>query len=98
MSCRTGAAADFLIFSLAEFQAAMPTPSKFPYSSANDVGNTTGMGFGVGVRVTVGVGVGVASGFGYGVGVTAGTVFVIVTPLFHANFLPLFIQVYFLPA
>lgn len=99
MSCRTGAAADFLIFSLAEFHAAMPTPSKFPYNSANEVGNTTGTGVGVGVGATVGVGVGVTSGVGdaEGVGEDFG-LDAIATPLFHANFLPLLIHVYFLPA
>jgi len=97
MSCRTGAAADFLIFSLAEFHAAMPTPSKFPYNSANDVGNTTGTGVGVGVGATVGVGKDVGVGVASGVGVTTGTGFAIATPLFHTNFLPLLMHVYFLP-
>jgi hypothetical protein len=49
----------------------------------------------VGVEVTSGVGEG--AGVGVEVGVAAGTGFAIVTPLFHTNFLPLLMQVYFLP-
>jgi hypothetical protein len=56
----------------------------------------TGVGVGVGVGVTVGVGVGITSGVGEGVGVglTTGTIF---TPLFHTNFFPDLMQVYFTP-
>ena len=49
----------------------------------------------MGVEVTSGVGEGV--GVGVGVGVTAGTGFAIATPLFQTSFLPLLMQVYFLP-
>ena len=54
---------------------------------------------GVGVGVGVGVGIGVTVGVGVGVGVTVGVGvgFDIATPLFHTNFFPLFIHVYFLP-
>jgi hypothetical protein len=47
-------------------------------------------GVGVGELVGVEVGVGVATGLGFG----AATF----TPLFHTSFLPLLMQVYFLPA
>jgi hypothetical protein len=47
--------------------------------------------------VGVGVGVGVTDCVGLGVGVTTGTGFAIATPLFHTNFLPLLMHVYFLP-
>jgi hypothetical protein len=49
----------------------------------------------VGVEVTSGVGEG--AGVGVEVGVAAGTGFAIATPLFHTNFLPLLMQVYFFP-
>ena len=49
---------------------------------------SVGVGVGVGVGVATGVGVGVATGVGLAM----------VTPLFHTSFLPLFTQVYFLPA
>ncbi len=42
-------------------------------------------------------GVGVGVGVGEGVGVTAGTGFATATPLFQTSFLPLLMQVYFLP-
>ena len=49
---------------------------------------------GVGVTSGVGVGEGVGVGVGVGVGFTTGTTF---TPLFHTNFFPELIQVYFNP-
>ena len=53
------------------------------------------------VGVAVGVGVGVAVGVGDGVGVALGELLgfgaATTTPLFHTNFLPLLIQVYFFP-
>ena len=61
-----------------------------------------GVGVGVGV-VVVGVGVGVepiapiGSPIAVGVGVTDGFGVGTTTPLFHTSFLPLLIQVYFLP-
>lgn len=63
------------------------------------------MGVGVVFGVTEGVGAGVADGVGVGVGDDEGAGVVVVadvgfgsnTPLFQANFLPDFIQVYFLP-
>ena len=42
-------------------------------------------------------GVGVGVGVGEGVGVTAGTGFATAAPLFQTSFLPLLMQVYFLP-
>ena len=50
------------------------------------------------VGVGVGVGVGVVTGVGVGVGVATGVGLATGTPLFHTSFLPLFTQVYFLPA
>jgi len=54
-------------------------------------------GVGVGITITVGVGVGVAEGEGVGVVVATGAGFATATPLFQTNFVPFFIQVYFLP-
>ena len=53
---------------------------------------------GVATGVGVGVGVGVATGIGDGVAVGVGLTTAIATPLFHTSRLPLFTQVYFLPA
>lgn len=53
--------------------------------------------FSVPVGAGFGVGKGVAAGVGVGVGVATGTGFVVATPLFHTNFVPLLMQVYFLP-
>ena len=55
-----------------------------------------GVAVGDAVGVAVGDAVGVAVGDAVGVGVGAG--FAIATPLFQINFLPDFMQVYFLPA
>ena len=52
---------------------------------------------GVGVAEGEGVGVGVEEGEGVGVGVATGAGFATITPLFQTNFVPFFIQVYFLP-
>jgi hypothetical protein len=54
-------------------------------------------GVGVGVGVAVATGVGEAIGDGVGIGVTTGFGFTTATPLFQTNFLPLLIQVNFLP-
>ena len=57
-----------------------------------------GAGVGEGVGVGVAVGVGVDVGLGVAVGVEVGFGTATATPLFQTSFLPLFIQVYFLPA
>jgi hypothetical protein len=49
------------------------------------------------IGVGDGVGVGVGTGVGVGVGAATGTDFFMVTPLFHNNLLPDFMQVNFLP-
>ena len=54
------------------------------------VGETLGVEVEVAVGLGVGVGDGVIEGFGVGFGPTE-------TPLFHTNFFPLFMQVYFFP-
>jgi len=61
------------------------------------VGVAVGDGVNVGVGVAVGVGVDVGEGVAVGDGVAVGVGFGRVTPLFQTSFLPLFIQVYFLP-
>ena len=55
------------------------------------------VGVGVGVGVGVAVGIGVTVGVGVGVTVGVGVGFDIATPLFHTNFFPLLMHVYFLP-
>ena len=66
------------------------------------IGLADGVGEGVGVTEAVGVGEGVGSGVGVrvaiGVGVSVGFGAATATPLFHTSFLPLLMQVYFLPA
>jgi|LakMenE01Jun11ns_1017448.scaffolds.fasta_scaffold9910208_3 hypothetical protein len=61
------------------------------------VGVAVGDGVDVGVGVAVGDGVDVGEGVAVGDGVAVGVGFGRVTPLFQTSFLPLFIQVYFLP-
>ena len=56
-----------------------------------------GMGLGVGVAEGLGDGVGVGVGVGVAVGETVGIGAGMETPVFQTNFLPLLIQVYFLP-
>jgi hypothetical protein len=51
----------------------------------------------IGVSDGVGVGVGTGVGVGVGVGSATGNDFFTVTPLFHNNLLPDFMQVNFLP-